>query len=189
MKQIWYLTGGLGSGKSSVLEQLAKLGADTISADRLAAEVRFQKTDEIRKAFGTDSPNTLREIVFNDPVKRHQLEEMTIPGVRQAIAEAIAKAKKPVFVAEMPTLHSRPDNATGIITVEANIPTRIRRACTRDRMNDELACKIIAAQPSLDDRVKLADVVLNNEAESSILMFQVKIVFDMMMLFSKTGSV
>lgn len=201
MKQIWYLTGGIGSGKSLVVRRLmAGRGSrfDHFSADTASMIVREKRSMEISKAFGTGSAPALRDIVFGDPVKRKMLEDIVVPGVHELLAEALAKQTKPIMLVEMPILRERPEHANAIITVEAPVEIRIKRMLQReiDRrplsdhpLTDEMCCKMIAAQPTWEDRRELADIIINNDEDDYHLNCQLDVLLGMLHLWSNSKSV
>lgn len=114
-KTIVGLTGGFGSGKSTVANCFRELGAFVIDADSLAHEVLLPESSvlsEIEKIFEKDDVTTgdrldrkkIAAIIFRDVKKRRALEAVIHPFVFQRIAEEITDAETPVVVVEVPLL-------------------------------------------------------------------------------------
>jgi dephospho-CoA kinase len=175
------LTGGIGSGKSTVAGMLRRLGAPVVDSDELAREVVAPGEPalaEIRAAFG---PGVLRadgsldrsalgRVVFSDPEARRRLEAITHPRVR-ALAEArvaeLRRAGEPACVLDVPLLFETGQHAGGrfdeIWVVAASPETQVRRAVARGGLDEGEVRRRMAAQWPLDAKARLADRVIDNE--------------------------
>lgn len=173
------LTGGIGSGKSSVARRLAALGAVVIDADVLAREVvapgtpglaqvvaRFGR--EVLDRDGALDRATLAEQVFGDPQALRDLEAIVHPAVRSRAAglSAVAQAADPdvVVVQDVPLLveNDLAGQFDVVVVVAASEATRLARL-VRDRgMTADQAQARIAAQANDAARRAVADVWLDN---------------------------
>jgi dephospho-CoA kinase len=171
------LTGGIGAGKSAVARRLAELGAIVIDSDELAREVVRPGTRglaEIRSAFGEgvltadgalDRP-ALGRVVFNDELERRRLEQIVHPLVR-ARANEIIEAAGPdaVVVNDVPLLVEAGLAATYdlVIVVRAAVGTRLARLARDRAMSEGEARSRMEAQASDEQRLAVADVVIDND--------------------------
>ena len=177
--QLIGLTGGIAAGKTVVADRLAELGAVRIDADRLAREVVEPGTPalaEIARRFGPgviapdgslDRP-ALGAVVFPDPAARRDLEAITHPAVRALSTARIAAAGEAdpdaVVVYDIPLLveSGRVDEFDRIVVVHAPREERIRRLVELRGMPPEEAERRIASQASDEERLALADDVVDS---------------------------
>ncbi|MGZ5212613.1 MAG: dephospho-CoA kinase [Actinomycetota bacterium] len=182
------LTGGIGSGKSTVAALLAERGAVVIDADDLARRAVAFGTDGFDRVVETFGPEIVRpdgeidraklaEIVFTDPARLQELEAIVHPEVARLLAEAIEphRGTDRVIVYAVPLLAER-GLAAGfdvVVVVVADVDRRIERLM-RDRgmRVDEVRARV-AAQLSDEERARVADVLLDNDGESARLVPQV----------------
>ncbi len=168
------LTGGIGSGKSTVSALLASHGALVIDYDRLARDVVAPGTpglQAIAERFGAgvidasgslDRP-ALGAIVFADAQARRDLEAITHPAIRDLAAERESAAGG-IVVHDNPLLveMGAHEHCEVVLVVDAPVEVQIDRL-TRDRgMSADEARARIAAQASRDDRAAVADVIIDN---------------------------
>ena len=169
------LTGGIGSGKSTVAGLLAARGARVIDADRIAREVVEPGTpglDAVVGAFGAgvltaegalDRP-ALAAVVFADPEARRRLDGIVHPLVRSRAAELVAAAPpEAVVVQDVPLLveTGQAGSYDLVLVVQADPATRVRRLVGRGLSEDDARARI-AAQATDEQRRAVADVVLDN---------------------------
>jgi dephospho-CoA kinase len=170
------LTGGIGSGKSEVSRRLAGYGALIIDADQVAREVVEPHTPglaQVIDVFGTgvlaedgtlDRPR-LGEIVFGDDALRAKLNSIVHPLVRHRIRDLEQAAGPAAIVVEAVPLIAENDMA-GLydLVVVVDAPPRIQEdRLVRDRgMTREQVAARVAAQASREDRLAIADIVLDN---------------------------
>jgi len=174
------LTGGIGSGKTTVAELLVGHGAELIDADVLAREVVAPGTPalaEIARTFGTAVADprhgldraALAAIVFDDPHARERLNAIVHPAVRAAAAarrEAIAATDPEAIVVEDIPLLAETGGAGrfhAVIVVDTPLSLRVQRLEQRG-LPPEQARARIAAQASDEDRLAIADIVITNDA-------------------------
>jgi dephospho-CoA kinase len=169
------VTGGVGSGKSTVAALLAAHGAVVVDADAIAREVVEPGTagfDAVVGAFGAsivgsdgrlDRP-ALAAIVFGDEAKRAALNAIVHPLVGQRTAELTEAAPgDAVLVYDIPLLIEN-DLASGfdfVLVVVADVETRLARLAARG-MAETDARERMAAQASDDERRAVADAVIEN---------------------------
>jgi dephospho-CoA kinase len=169
------LTGGIGSGKSTVSALLAAHGAVIVDADRIAREVVEPGTpgleriteafgDGVLEADGSLDRAALAAIVFADPDARRQLDGIVHPLVR-ARAREMAAAAPPdaVVVHDVPLLveTGQASSYDLVLVVEADPATRVSRLVQRGLTAEDARARI-EAQASDDQRRAVADVVLHN---------------------------
>lgn len=173
------LTGGIGSGKSTVADIFRKYGFPIIDSDKIAREIvepYEEAWQEIVQYFGKgilNSDNTLNrnklgDIIFHDPNKREKLNQITHPIIISRIladAKELQKRNKHVIV-EVPLLYeSNIENLFDlIIVVYVEKSTQLQRVVERDQIGQTLALAKISAQLSLEIKKDKADfVVYNND--------------------------
>ncbi|WP_116452920.1 dephospho-CoA kinase [Blastococcus litoris] len=180
------LTGGIGSGKSTVAGLLAARGAVVVDADRIAREVVEPGTpglaqvveafgDGVLTADGALDRAALAAVVFSDPAARARLDGIVHPLVRARTAELVAAAPEgAVLVNDVPLLveTGQAGSYDLVLVVEADPEIRVRRLVGRG-MSEEDARARIAAQASDEQRRAVADVVLDNSGSSEQLAGQV----------------
>ena len=177
------LTGGIGSGKSTVSAQLASLGAVVVDADAVARQVVEPGTPAlaaVAERFGAavlngdgslDRP-ALGRVVFGDPGALRDLETLTHPAIWARTAEIIdAAGPDAVVVHDMPLLVEKAMSAEYhlVVVVGAAPEVRVRRLVELRGMTEADARARIAAQADDDARRAAADVWLDNEATPEAL--------------------
>ncbi len=172
------LTGGIGSGKSTVAHMLVRRGAALLDADTLAREVVAPgepALDEIRAAFGPAvlQPDgmldraRLAALIFSDDQARRRLNAITHPRIAQRMQEQIAAARAhgvAVLVAVIPLLFesSRRGLVDTVIVVAVDEATQEARLTQRDGLSPAEARARMAAQMPLREKVEHADHVIDN---------------------------
>lgn len=187
------LTGGIATGKSHVLAQLAKLGAPTIDADKLARDVVAPGTPGLKAVvdrFGEDvldqmgglDRRKLGAIVFSDPVARRDLEEIIHPAVRGAIDEwyaSLGEVPAGFAVADIPLLYetARQREFDAVIVTACDTNTQLTRIMARDGISEAEARARIAAQLPMSEKIRRADYVINTDGSFDETSVQVRDVF------------
>jgi dephospho-CoA kinase len=174
------LTGGIGSGKSTVARQLEMRGAVVIDADAIARSVTAPggaAMPAIQVAFGPDFVNAegaldrdrMRQHVFSDPQAKQRLEAIVHPLVGRETARQVRAAldrQAPVIVFDVPLLtesaHWR-DRVDRILVVDCLPATQVQRVVARNGLAPEAVERIIAAQATREQRRAIADWVITNE--------------------------
>lgn len=178
------LTGGIGSGKSTVARMLADRGAVVVDADAIAREIvepGQPALAEIRDAFGSDvitgegslDRARLAEVVFADPEALARLNAITHPRIAQRSADLLASAPgDAVVVYDMPLLVEQGGDALRgwdrIVVVDAPDDLRLERVVARG-LDREDARRRLAAQATREERLAVADVILDNSGDLAAL--------------------
>ena len=184
------LTGGIGCGKSLAAQYFAELGALVIDADQLARaaiERGSDGFDEVVTIFGDGilkdgniDRRALGDLIFKDPTAKAQLENIIHPYVRREFEEAVASLKgDQVLVYEIPLLvetgaHQRFDV---VITVESEMEKRVARLRGRGMHISEIEGRI-AAQATREQRIEVADFLIENDGTEDELLRQVENIWD-----------
>jgi len=194
------LTGGIGSGKSTVGQMLEDLGAIVTDSDQLAREVVERGTtgfDQIVAAFGDGvlkngdlDRAALAEVIFKDPTKRTQLEQITHPLIRRAFAEIVESAQNDsIVINQIPLLvESKHEyKFDHVITVSATEEVRIQRLLMRG-MNLTQIKQRIGAQSTDAQREAISDTVISNDKDHSELLVEVEKVWELLQIKNKNKS-
>ena len=174
------LTGGIGSGKSTIAQRLQERGATLIDADHISRSLTAiggAALPSIAQSFGADLIDTqgalnrarMRELVFADPKARQQLEGILHPLIaeqtRQQHEAAIAAGSK-LVVHDIPLLvesgHWR-GKLDGVLVVDCRESTQVERVMARSGLTQDAVQNIIAAQAKRVQRLAAADWVLYND--------------------------
>ena len=175
------LTGGIGSGKSSVTHAFKKQGIPVIDADQIAHELTAPggkaHTALITK-FGTADRSELRKLVFNNPSQRKELESLLHPLIAQESKLRIEAqgANHPCVIYEAALLveTGRYQEFDGLIVVDAPAPLRASRIMARDQVSQEMAQKIIDSQTNDEVRKSRATWIFDNSKDLHHLEQQVQ---------------
>lgn len=174
------LTGGIGSGKSTVGRMLVDRGAALIDADQIARELTAPgglAMAAIAQVFGPEFVDAsgaldrarMRERAFSQPDARKQLEAIIHPLVAQvteAQARAAEAAGKPLLVFDIPLLVESiqwPRKLDAVVVVDCPTDTQIARVMQRNALDRSAIEAIIASQASRERRRAAADIVLFND--------------------------
>lgn len=184
------LTGGIGCGKSLAAQYFAELGALVIDADQLARaaiERGSEGFDEVVALFGDSilkdgniDRRALGDLIFKDPIAKTKLENIIHPFVRREFEEAVASLKgDQVLVYEIPLLvetnaHEKFDV---VITVESQMENRIARLRGRGMHISEIEGRV-AAQATREQRIEVADFLIENDGSEDELLRQVENIWD-----------
>ena len=182
------LTGGIGSGKSTVARTLAVLGALVVDADAIAREVVAVGTPglaQVVDVFGDSVLSDNGELdraelgrrVFSDPQARKRLEAITHPLIQAETLRRFASANAgQVVVHDIPLLVElgKASDYDLVIVVDAPVATRISRLVNDRAMAREEAEKRIAAQATPEQRRAVADVWLDNSSTPDDLITKVR---------------
>lgn len=182
------LTGGIGSGKSTVSRLLEQRGAVVFDADALAREAVAPGTpghDAVVQRFGADvlgpggelDREALASIVFADPAARRDLEAIVHPEVRRLFAEGCEAYRDSdrivVFSAPLLVETGMHTAFDVLVLVSTTVPTQVERLLRDRAMSEEQVRARIAAQAPLADKAEVADVIVDNEGSPEDLEAQV----------------
>ncbi|PRZ21631.1 dephospho-CoA kinase [Flavobacterium granuli] len=181
MTKIIGLTGGIGSGKTTIANHFKSLGIPVYIADEEAR--KLMQSDEIVKAiketFGSDffekdvlNRAKLAEAVFNDPDKLKELNAIVHPAVKKHFKQWLLEHNNfPAVIYEAAILFESGSykDFDLIITVTAPIETRIQRVIARDKTSREQVLKRMEAQWTDEQRISKSHFVIENDSiENSI---------------------
>ena len=188
------LTGGIGSGKSTVAQNFAELGALVIDADQLArmaiergtdgfADVLLRFGDEVIRNGDIDRKK-LAEIVFSDEGARKDLEGIIHPRVQALFAQAVADLDiDDILIYEIPLLveTGASEKFDYVITVESDIELRKARLLKKGLYISQIE-KRMASQASEEARTAVADAVIRNDGDEDSLLRQVENLWESVLL-------
>jgi dephospho-CoA kinase len=180
------LTGGIGSGKSEVSRRMRQLGAVVVDADAVAREVVEPGTpglasvvaefgDGVLRADGALDREGLGRIVFGDPDKLARLNAIVHPLVGERIATQVAEVERThpdgVLVYDVPLLvENNLQGGYDVVVVVATTPeNQLRRLMEQRGMPAEDAQARIDAQAPLAQKLAVADIVIDNDADLAAL--------------------
>ena len=177
------LTGGIGSGKSTVAGTLADCGAALIDADAISRQLtapgglaipaiaqRFG--DQFITAEGAMNRDLMRQRAFDDPVSRHHLEAIIHPLVRDEVSAQTERAIAggcTCLVFDVPLLVESGrwrQQVDRVLVIDCSEATQIDRVTTRNKLTREAVEKIIAGQGTREQRLAAADICIFNDGLS-----------------------
>lgn len=182
------ITGGIATGKTTVSKMITEAGYKVIDADRIAHEVEAKNTIGLKlivdkfgkivlRTDGSLDRKKLGKIVFNDKNKLQELNGILQPIIKQKLLSEISSAKEgqeTVFF-EIQLLFERgyQEYLDKTIVVYSSKKVEISRLMTRNHLSLDEAQKRVRAQMDLDQKVKMADVVIRNNSDQKSLREQV----------------
>jgi dephospho-CoA kinase len=191
------LTGGIGSGKSSVADMLAKLGAAVIDTDEIAHRLTAPAQPGARaigKEFGAEflaadgalDRKRMRELVFADPAAKTRLEALLHPMIRTAVNAQLMALKDattggtraPYIVIVVPLLietGAYRELAKRVLVVDCDEQLQIERVSRRSALTAEAVRRIMANQVSRAERIRNANDIVTNDGDLHALGSAVKV--------------
>ena len=176
------LTGGIASGKTTVTDCFKKLGTKVIDADVISHEVTEPSGsafEEILSEFGSEildekgliNRKRMREIIFDDQSKKKILEEIIHPKVRDEMFKRINKSDDHYLIVSVPLLVETGMNRImdRTLLVDCSEDTQIERLMHRDKITLNEARAILKNQASRSDRKKIADDLIVNEKNVTLI--------------------
>ena len=178
MTYIVGLTGGIGSGKTTIANLFADLGVPLVDADVVAREVVAKDSPLLSKIveyFGAQvlteqgelNRSALRERVFSHDEDKLWLNNLLHPSIRERMKQQLAEQTAPYILFVVPLLIENKLTALcdRILVVDVSPQTQLARSSQRDNNNFEQIQRIMNSQVSQQERLKWADDVINNDAE------------------------
>ncbi|MDS1139230.1 dephospho-CoA kinase [Pusillimonas sp. SM2304] len=180
------LTGGIGSGKSKVADLLAGWGAAIVDTDVIAHELTAPggaAIEPIRHQFGPDviaptgalDRQAMRELVFDSPQARIQLESILHPMISSVTRQRAGAARGcylvfvvPLLVESMAQSGRWRDQLDRICVVDCDPATQVARVQARSGLTPEAIARIMSAQATREARLAAADDVVLNDAQTSV---------------------
>ena len=177
------LTGGIGSGKTTVSDLFEELGIEVVDADvvsRQLTAVNGGAMPDIVKHFGPEaaSPDSsmnrkfIRELVFSDPAAKTALENILHPLIRKECQRQLDASQSPYTILSVPLLIESPfwrSSIDRLLVVEAPEALRIERVVQRSHLTPEAVKKIISTQATTAPRLDAADDVIENVGTCEML--------------------
>lgn len=176
------VTGGIGSGKSAVMERFQARGIEAVDADdmaRVVVEPGQPALDKIAGHFGSDmltgegelNRPALRATIFSDPDAKRWLEGLLHPLINKALSERLAAAQSPYALLVSPLLFETSQDALvdRVLVVDAPEALQLARASQRDGADPKQIEAIMATQMNREDRLAKADDVIVNHGSMTEL--------------------
>jgi dephospho-CoA kinase len=171
------LTGGIGSGKSTVASMLVSFGAALIDTDAIARSLTGpggaalpalarEFGAAIVAADGSLDRSAMRSLVFADPAQRHRLEALLHPMIGAEAERQAEAAHSAIRVFDVPLLAESGrwrGRVNRVLVIDCSIETQLERASARPGWTRETAAAVIASQASRVARRAVADAVIHNE--------------------------
>lgn len=194
------LTGGIGSGKSSVADLFVRRGAGLVDTDQLAHALTAPQgaaIEPLRAAFGPDFITSqgaldrarMRAVVFADPTERARLEAVLHPLIRAQAQRDASVCHAPYVVLAVPLLiesgnwHER---CQRVLVVDCPVALQRARVMARSELPADEVDRIIAAQASRETRLAAADDVIDNSGDAGALVPQVSRLHALYMALAQT---
>ena len=188
------LTGGIGSGKSAATAIFEDLGIDVVDADLASREAVLpgsKALDQIKKKFGNEilledqslDRAKLREIIFDNPEDKIWLEQLLHPEIRHIIQSKLENSSSEYVILVSPLLFETDQHefCNTTILIDSSLNSQVSRTSKRDSVSEDSVKKIISAQMSRDDKLKIAKIVINNDDSLEQLESNVKKVHENLM--------
>ena len=196
------LTGGIGSGKSTVAECFAAHGVPVIDTDVVAREltapggaaldaIRATFGEMVMQADGTLDRAALRRRAFSDADARHKLEAILHPRIRQIVEQTLATLTAPYALIVIPLLVETGgyrDVLNRVLVVDCPEDLQIARVMARNGLTQDEVEAILAAQAGRAERLAAADDVILNTASPEALRTQVATLHRRYLALSTTPS-
>ena len=170
------LTGGIGSGKSAATAVFEDLGIDVVDADLASREAVLpgsKALDQIQKKFGNEillqdqslNRAKLREIIFDNSEDKTWLEQLLHPEIRHIIQSKLENSSSEYVILVSPLLFETDQHefCNTTILIDSSMNSQVSRTSKRDSVSEDSVKKIISAQMSRDDKLKIAKIVINND--------------------------
>ncbi len=175
------LCGGSGSGKSSLARCMAAFGAQVIDADNIARALTSKNSsllptlrevfgDSIFSPEGTLNRSALAALVFSNPEKLKQLNDIMHPAITKEIQNQLKSSQANIIVIDAAVLHQAGLEQLCDITVYVTAPKelRIKRIMVRDGISRQAAQARINAQPTEEEYQRAADLTVCNDGSRSL---------------------
>ncbi len=195
------LTGGIGSGKSTVAKLFSDKGVTVIDTDQLARDVTAPDQPAlqlIQKKFGKEillpdgnlNRSLLRQMIFDDPAKRIWLEQLLHPLIRTELKRLAEASASPYCIAVIPLLFETQPNPliNRVLTIDLSEEDQIQRTQIRDKLSPEAVHAILKTQASRELRREKADDIIYNHGSIEDLVSQVDQLHQAYLLLAKSQS-
>lgn len=195
------LTGGIGSGKSTVADMFAAHGAAVIDTDLIAHQLTVaggRAIDAIKLAFGADfiaasgalDRAKMREAVFADPAEKKRLEAILHPLIRTETEHAAAQAQGAYILFVVPLLVESglwKQKVSRVLAIDCSEETQIRRVMRRNKLTESQVRAIMATQAPREARLAAADDIIINDSDTAALVPQIQRLHDLYVALARIG--
>jgi dephospho-CoA kinase len=182
------LTGGIGSGKSTAADLFVRRGAGLVDTDAIAHALTGPQgaaMPAILAAFGPQAARPdgaldrawMRARAFSDPAQRGLLESILHPMIRAGAEAGIERCDRPYLLLAVPLLSAGSPyrgRMARILVVDCSRERQVERVMQRSGLSREQVLAIISAQPTREERLAMADDVIDNDGEAARLEPQVE---------------
>jgi dephospho-CoA kinase len=180
------ISGGIGSGKTTVTDLFAQYGIDVIDADLIAREVVEPGTpalaaivakfgESVLDQAGSLDRAKLRTLVFEDSEVKNWLNQLLHPAIREQMLLQTQRAKSAYCLLSVPLLVENKMYQQGdrVVIVDVDEQTQLQRTLLRDKTNEPQIRAIMSAQATREQRLAVADDVIDNNGKADDLGKQV----------------
>lgn len=174
------LTGGIGSGKTTIANLFAQYGIDIIDADVIARKVVEPPSDALKQIshyFGDNildnngalNRTKLREFVFQNTAAKTWLNNLLHPIIRSEMINAIKQAQSDYCLLVVPLLVENELTylVNRVLVVDVPTEVQISRTCARDESSKEIVQGIITSQATREQRISVADDIIDNNVTNN----------------------
>jgi len=177
------LTGGIGTGKSTVASFLKLYGYKIIDADEISKQIFESKKDKIKEIFGTTDRKKLRNIVFQNKEKLKILEDLILPEVKKEVLQKTQELEKdniPYFV-DLPLYFEKQNypELKKVLVIYTPKELQIKRVIKRDNVTQNEAKSILNNQIDIEEKRKKADFVIDNSKDLKHLQKEIEKLLNM----------
>lgn len=181
------VSGGIGSGKTTVTDAFAQFGIEIVDADVIAREVVEPGSDalgHIQQHFGDEillsdgglDRAALRQRIFADETQKAWLNQLLHPLIRQRIEAQLEAATSPYAILSAPLLleNKLTHLCDRVLIIDVSEATQVQRTVARDHNNKDQVRAIMRSQVSRDQRLAVADDVIDNNGSPEATLAQVR---------------
>ncbi|MBD1568635.1 MULTISPECIES: dephospho-CoA kinase [Aliivibrio] len=198
MSYVVAITGGIGSGKTTVADRFQALyNINIVDADIIAREVVNPGTEglaQIEQHFGPQillndghlNRAKLRECIFSEPSEKQWLNDLLHPLIRSEMQRQIALSTSEYTLLVVPLLVENKLQylANRVLVVDVLEQTQINRTVNRDKVNHQQVKAILASQASREERLAAADDIINNDQQNNDLDMKISLLHEKYLLLS-----
>lgn len=195
------VTGGIGSGKTTVTDLFQAHGITIVDADVIARHIMDTGSAAlaaVEQRFGAEALNDngslnrawLRDRIFNHPEDKHWLNALTHPLIREQLLSELKAAKSPYVILSAPLLveNRLTTLCDRVLVVDVSAATQIERTLARDAVSEAQVQAIIEAQATRQQRLDAADNVINNDGDRNLLASQVEKLHEIYLRLADTNT-